>query len=66
MSGLLGVAAHRSLPEGETIGAVFWHCGEKYYVTQAEMDRIKNLPSADEIRGMVAKFEAITSGSKTK
>jgi hypothetical protein len=54
--GLTGVAAHRELPEGETLGATFTFGGETYYVTQAEVDRVKNLPSADEIRGMVARF----------
>ncbi|MDQ0854800.1 hypothetical protein QFZ79_002911 [Arthrobacter sp. V4I6] len=62
MSGLLGVAAHRSLPKGETIGAIFWHCGDKYYVTQAEIERIKGLPSATEVRGMLAKIEGLIAG----
>jgi hypothetical protein len=65
MSGFLGVAAHRSLPKGEAIGAIFWHCGEKYYVTQAEIDRIRSMPSATEITGMIAKIEDLMAGRKS-
>jgi uncharacterized protein (UPF0216 family) len=63
VSGLLGVAVHRALPQGQKIGAIVWHDGEKYYVTQAEMDRLNNLPTATEIRTMVAKLEALMKGT---
>ena len=62
MSGLFGFAAHRTLPKGENIGAIFWHAGEKYYVTQAEMDRVKSMPSAEKAREMVANMESIVAG----
>ena len=63
MSILTGVAAHRSLPDGEKLGAIFWHDGEKYYVTQAEIDRIKGMPSAHEVRQMIEKVEALMRGN---
>lgn len=53
-SNLHGVAAHREPPEGETIGASFTFEGDTWFVTQAEVDRVKNLPSAEEIQSMVA------------
>lgn len=57
-----GITAHRALPEGEKIGAIFWHDGEKYYVTQAEIDRVKSMPSTSEVRRMVESVEALMAG----
>lgn len=52
--GLYGIAAHRELPEGEEFGASFVIGGEAWIVTQREVDRVKNLPTIDEVRAMVA------------
>lgn len=53
---LTGMAAHKELPAGQELGLTFEHQGQTYYVTQAELDRIGNLPTAEEITAMVAKF----------
>lgn len=59
---LTGVACHKALPVGETVGAIFWHEGEKYYVSRAEMDRIRNLPSDEKIREHIDKLTALMKG----
>lgn len=53
---LTGMQAHKVLPAGHTIGTTFEHDGTTYYVTQAELDRIYNLPTAEEITNIVAAF----------
>jgi len=54
---LSGVTVHRTLPDGEELGAVFVHEGELYCVTQSEVDRIRSMPSVDEIRRQVAAIQ---------
>lgn len=50
------ISAHLEIPEGETLGASFTFAGETWYVTQSEIDRVKNLPSASELTAMIATF----------
>lgn len=59
MSALLGFSAHRRLPEGEALGAMFWHCGEKYYVTQTELDRVRAMPDAETVQQMVTNLRKL-------
>jgi hypothetical protein len=62
---LTGIAANKELPEGEELGAKFTFGGETYYVTQREIDRVKNLPTPEEMTDMVARFNRLwpTPGS---
>lgn len=61
MSALTGITVHRTLPEGQELGASFVLDSEVLYVTQAEFDRVKNMPSAEEVRSMIAKFQNLVS-----
>lgn len=56
---LTGIAAHSKPPEGQAIGATFTMGGQMYYVTEAELERIRNLPSAQEVTAMVARVNGM-------
>ena len=57
LASLSAVALHRALPEGHELGAVVAIEGSLYCVTQAEIDRIKSMPTADEIKLQVAAIQ---------
>ena len=58
------IAIHRELPKGQTLGAIFWHEGEKYYVTQQELNRVQALPSAEDIRKQIAAIRGLLSNTQ--
>ncbi len=59
---LSGIAVHRTIPEGHTAGMAFPWEGETFYITQAELDRVRSLPSVEEINRQVAVIQGIMSG----
>lgn len=62
---LTGIQVFRELPAGQELGGEIQIKGETFVVTRRELDRLKNLPTAEEARAYVDKFHELLNRRST-